>query len=266
MDRSQRAGLVRFGGWYFLAIGLLLSLIGLRYLSDYPWPSEMIARIYTVLAFVSHFGSLAILPWILVVLPVTLIAPSRRLVVALCVGLGAAILAIALVDSLVFAEDRFHLSALALSILGWHTWGFAALYFAIFLGLCSLIARSFWRRFSESSGRALASSLAALVLAPFLATQALHIWADASFYTPISSFTPYLPLFRPWTARDPLVAMGIVDAGRAPDRSLLERLSADRQGLLRYPLAELQSPASIRPASRRIRSSATAFGWNCQWR
>jgi len=247
MERSQRMDLVRWGGWFFLAIGLLLGVIGLRYLSDYPWPSDTIARIYTVIAFVSHFTSLAVVAWALVVLPVTLLVPSRPLVLGSSVCLGAAILAAGLVDSLVFAEDRFHVSALALAILGWSTWSFAALYFAIFLALCALFARSSWPRFARSSGRALAASLTGFVLVPFLATQALHIWADASFYTPISSFTPYLPLFRPWTARDELVALGLVDAGRAPDRSLLERLGADRRGLLRYPLAEL---ACVHPAAR----------------
>ena len=240
MERSPRLELVIWGGGYFLLIALLLALVGLRYLGDYPWPADAIAQVYTVLAYASHFAWLGVAPWLLVALPVTLLVPSRRVVIPLCVVLGAATLAFVLVDSLVFAEDRFHLSALAVAILGWSTWGFGLIYFAIFLALCALLARSTRARLARVSGRALALVLAGGVLLPFLATQALHIWADASFYVPITSFTPYLPLFRPWSARDPLVAAGLVPEERSQDPALVGELGAQRKGVLRYPLAPLR--------------------------
>jgi hypothetical protein len=232
--------LVCFGGWYFLLIGLVLGLLGLRYLADYAWPADTIARIYTVSAFMSHFALLAIAPWLLLILPLTLLAPRRPLVIAASVCLGAVLLAAVLVDSLVFAEDRFHVSALALAILGWSTWSFAVLYLAIFLALCALLARSTWARFARSSGRALAGVLAGLVLVPYLAAQMLHIWADATYYVPITSLTPYLPLFWPWSARDAFVWAGIVDADSARKASLLEQLGAGTTGLLHYPLSPLR--------------------------
>lgn len=240
MERSPRSSLVCFGGGFFLLVGLLLAGIGLRYLADYPWPAEGIARVYTVVAYFSHFALLGVAPWVIVVLPLTLVAPSRPLVVAASVLCAAATLALVLVDSLVFAEDRFHLSALALAILGWSTWGFALVYFAIFLALCALLARSLGPRLARLSGRTLARALLLAVLVPFLITQALHIWADASFYVPITSFTPYLPLFRPWSARDPLVAAGLVPAERSQDPTLLSELASERKGVLRYPLAPLR--------------------------
>ena len=239
MARSQRMRLVCWGGWYFLLIGLVLGLLGLRYLADYAWPADTIARIYTVTAFVSHFALLAIAPWLLLILPLTLLAPRRPLVLASSVCLGAVLLAAVLVDSLVFAEDRFHVSALALAILGSSTWSFAVLYLAIFLALCALLARSTWTRFARSSGRALAGVLAGVVFVPYLAAQTLHIWADATYYVPITSFTPYLPLFWPWSARDAFVWAGIVDADGARKAALLEELGAGATGLLHYPLAPL---------------------------
>jgi len=237
---------VAWSGGYFLLIGLILAVIGLRYLVDYPWPHEGIARLYTLLAYLSHFAVLGLAPWLLVVLPLALLVPSRGLVVAVSVALGAATLAAVLVDSLVFAEDRFHLSVLALAILGWSTWGFALVYLGIFLALCALLARSTWARLANVRLRALALVLAGGVLVPFLAAQGLHIWADASFYVPITSFTPYLPLYRPWTARDPLVKAGLVAKARPDDPALLRALATERQGVLHYPLAPLRCtpPAS----------------------
>jgi hypothetical protein len=220
-------------------IGLVLGLLGLRYLADYPIPAGAIAKLYTVLAFVSHFTMLAVASWLLLILPLTLIAPRRRLVVAASVCLAALLLSFVLVDSLVFAQDRFHLSALALAILGWHTWGFAILYLAIFLALGALLARATWTRFAALSGRTVAVALSVAAFIPFLATQALHIWADAAFYVPITALTPYLPLFRPWTARDPLVWAGIVD-GNTRDASRLSEIGTNSTGLLHYPLAPLR--------------------------
>jgi membrane-anchored protein YejM (alkaline phosphatase superfamily) len=239
MNRSPRVRLVCWAGGYFVLIGLVLGVLGLRYLADYPWPSGPIAQIYTVLAFVGQFTLLAVAPWLLLVLPLTIAAPRRGLVVATSVCLAATLLSFVLVDSLVFAEDRFHVSALALAILGWHTWGFAILYLAIFLVLCALLARSTWTRLSGISGRALASGLAAIVFVPYLAAQALHIWADATFYLPITSLTPYLPLYRPWSAREPLVWAGIAD-DEARDASLLQQIGSGAKGFLRYPIAALR--------------------------
>ena len=78
------------------------------------------------------------------------------------------------------------------------------------------------------------------MLVPFLATQALHIWADATYYVPITGFTPYLPLFRPWSARDTLIRMGIVGDETAHDAALVEQLGSRPTGLLHYPLAPMR--------------------------
>ncbi len=67
MDRTRRPELVRSSGWYFLTIALLLELLGLRYLADFPWPADALARIYTVIAYASHFALLAVVPWSLLV-------------------------------------------------------------------------------------------------------------------------------------------------------------------------------------------------------
>jgi membrane-anchored protein YejM (alkaline phosphatase superfamily) len=246
MTGSERASLLRWGGWFFLAIGLLLCAIGIRYLTHFPLPQDPIAILYTALAFVSHFCAIALAVWILAIVPMTIAFPSRKVVLPVAVVLGGALLAGLLVDSLVFAQNRFHLSALALQILGWRTWAFGALYLAIFVPLCAFVARWVWRR---CSGRSPLAVLGALVLAPFLTTQALHIWADAQYYVPITSFTPYLPLFRPWVAKH-LVArwIGVVDLKRARDAAEIAELASPEEGMLHYPLA----PLRCAPPDRRL--------------
>jgi membrane-anchored protein YejM (alkaline phosphatase superfamily) len=239
MGRSPRMQMTLWGGWYFLAIGALLWLIGLRYLAAFPWPADAVARLYAVLAFTSHFEMLALAAWLLLPLPLALLLPRRLPVMAAGVAVGAALLAGVLVDSLVFAEDRFHLSALSLAILGSSTWRFAALYFAIFLALCALLARATWQRAARLSGRSFAAAVGGAVLGPYLCAQALHVWADATFYLPVTSLTPYLPLYRPWSARSALSSSGLAGGERAQDASLMQQVGGQEQGLLHYPLAPL---------------------------
>src|SRR5262245_24640344 len=240
MERSPRTQLVLWGGWFFLANGALLWLIGLRYLAAFPWPDEGIARLYALLAFAGNFELLALAAWLLLPLPLALLLPRPQWVLASGVVVGAALLTGVLVDSLVFAEDRFHLSALSLAILGSSTWNFAALYFAIFLGMCALLARATWRRVKLLSGRALAAAIGGAALAPFLCAQALHVWADATFFLPVTSLTPYLPLYQPWSARGALIALGLAERETNRDASLMARLGEGSRGLLHYPLAALR--------------------------
>lgn len=239
MDTTDRRALIRWGGWFFLANGLLLGALGTRYLVYFEWPHTAIAQIYSVLAFVSHFALLALAPWLLVVLPLTLLVPARRLIVPIAVAAAAAGLAGLLVDSLVFAQDRFHLSALALSILGAKTYAFGVLYFAIFLGLCSLLASVIWKQFATRPRPRAAVAISSFLVVALLGAQALHIWADATFYVPITRFTPYLPLYRPWRAKHLLARqLGIIDLSQSRHAAAVEDLG-DRSGILNYPLSPL---------------------------
>lgn len=237
----QRGALLRWGGWFFFITGLLMGLIGLRYLGTFPWPGSWPARIYVAAAFVSHFVSLGVLVWLALVMPLTILFPYRRLIVPLSVLVASAALSLLLVDSLVFAEDHYHVNRLTMTILGWKTWGFAILYFAILTLFSAMLARWTWQRFGRpakvKAGRCVAATLAVALVG----VHAAHAWADAAYYVPVTSFTPYLPLFKPATAREFFTERGLIDLEQARERGLVDRFaSAKHEGALRYPLSPLR--------------------------
>ena len=131
------------------------------------------------------------------------------------------------------------MKALALAILGWNTWASRCSLRDLPADVRHARARPCAPLRAAAGARARAA-LAGLVLVPFLATQALHIWADATYYVPITGFTPYLPLFRPWSARDTLIRLGIVSDETAHAAALAEQLGSRPTGLLNYPLAPMR--------------------------
>lgn len=233
---EERRALVRWGLRFFLATTLLLQAIALRYLAEYTWPDSPLAIFYALAAFVGQFALLGMLPWAVGILPLTLLLPSRGLVRTASVALAAALLAVVQTDSLVFAQSRFHLSALALRVLGVQTWGFALASLAIYLVLCTLLARLVERRIERSARVRWPARVAAVFAACLVVSQAVHVWADAHYYVPITGFTPYLPLYRPVTGKHVLARwFGAVDLERTRAASRLDDLGEVQDAVLDYP-------------------------------
>ena len=65
----------------------------------------------------------------------------------------------------------------------------------------------------------------------------VHIWADATYQSSITTFTRYLPLFRPIHAKRDLARLGLIDSDRLRKESL-SRQKIDSE--LQYPKNELQ--------------------------
>ena len=131
---AERARLVRWSLWFALVQVSAVALLSARYLAAHGWPHGADAAAYVLSAWLAQSGLLALVPWALLVLPLALLWPHRRSVQSLAVVVGAGVLAFVLIDSLVYAQDRFHIDALSARILGLKTWTFAAVYFAVFLG------------------------------------------------------------------------------------------------------------------------------------
>jgi membrane-anchored protein YejM (alkaline phosphatase superfamily) len=240
--RVDRRALLRETSWFFLAVSALLFLSGARYLLAFTWPDEWLARAYAVSAALGHFTLLAMVPWLVLVLPLVLLAPGRAQPIrVLCVVVSAALMAFVQIDSLVFAADRFHVSALALRVLGASTWLFTGVYFAVGLALCALLLRAIARRANRSGAGRRAAQLTAALGGLYLASQAVHAWADVRYHVPVTSFTPYLPLYRPLTGKTLLSRwLGSVDLSTRRAAVAVGEMADVQDALLDYPKQPLR--------------------------
>ena len=108
---SNRRQLFRWLGWFAMANAIVFGLIGLRYLSGGPDGSSTLAWVYLVTIYISHYSWLALLPLLLLVSPVILLKPSLRWSRTLAVLLMAFMVAVILLDSLLWSQSRFHINS-----------------------------------------------------------------------------------------------------------------------------------------------------------
>jgi len=240
---QNRRQLLRWLGWFAMANAVILGLISLLYLGGGLVGSGGLAWLYLVTIYISHHSWLALLPLLLLVAPVILVRPSYRTAKTLAVLLMAVMIAVILLDSLLWSQSRFHINMLTLKILGMQSWIFTSVMFAIALVFESLLAGRIWSWISKSPayrGRALSS----IVVVCFIVSRVIFAWADASYYVPVTSIAQQLPVHRGFTAKSLLVRFGLVDINQSRERQLANRVAGgmERSGAagLAYPVAPLK--------------------------
>jgi membrane-anchored protein YejM (alkaline phosphatase superfamily) len=236
---SARKHLLRWGSWFAVVNAALLAVVGLRYLWYFSALGPSLAWIYAVLAYVGHLTALAYIPFLLLV-PVMVLFPRPRVVLPLGAALAGAALSFLLLDSLVFAENRYHLGVLTFALLAPQTWAFLAVYFLVGVAIETMLAGWVWTRTARPPTRHIGRYLALGLVSCFLASHLIHAWAEAHSYVPVTAFTRYLPLYFPLKDSRRMARLGLVDEARAREHRLVAALGRPSEGALRYPQAPLR--------------------------
>src|SRR5262250_1366611 len=211
----------------------LFAIVGLRYLWYYSPLAPLQGWAYAGLAFVGHLSALAYAPLVLLV-PVMLLIPWPRLILPLAVSLASLLLSFLLLDSLVFAENRYHLGFLTFSMLSPQTRTFLVLYVVLGAVVEGMVALWVWRRIARHPARRMEWYAPLALGVCLLASNVVHAGAEAHYYAPVTAFTRYLPLYRPRTDRG-LVRLGLVDRTSAREQGVTASLGWSTRGL-NYPL------------------------------
>ena len=236
---SARRRLCRWGTWFAVANAGLLAVVGLRYLWHYSPLEPLVGWVYAVIAYVGHLSALAYMPF-LFLLPVILLVPRPRVVLPVGVALASASLSFLLLDSLVFAENRYHLNVLTFTMLEPQTWAFLALYFLVGLVIEAILARWVWTQTANPPTRRIGRYLALALAGCFLAGQFIHAWAQPHYYVPVTAFARYLPQHYQLIRTNLLVKLGLVDRARAREQGVVAALRRSPDSVLNYPLAPLR--------------------------
>jgi membrane-anchored protein YejM (alkaline phosphatase superfamily) len=142
---SARRRLLRWGSWFAVLNAALLGAVGLRYLWYYSALQPSLAWIYAIAAFLGQITVLGYTPFLLLV-PVIVLLPRPWVVLPLAVVLASAVLSFIVLDSLVFAENRYHVGVLTFLLLAPLTWAFLALYFLVGVAIEAMLALWVWKR------------------------------------------------------------------------------------------------------------------------
>jgi len=241
-DGLSRGTLLRWVGWFGLLNGGLFALVGTRYLFAYTWSDDLLANLYIALTTLSQFALLGTLPLFLLALPLVLVFPKRRLISALGILYGALGLTLMVLDTQIFEQYRYHMSALTVAIFETSTWVLAAVTFLSVLGFEFMLAGIVWRKvIADKSGRP-GVWIAMLLVFSWLTSQSIHIWADATSYVPVTQFTRVLPLYYPMKAKRRLVSLGLMDEAEMERLRELNQARIPEAGQLNYPLSPMICP------------------------
>jgi membrane-anchored protein YejM (alkaline phosphatase superfamily) len=243
-EDNPRRQLLRWTGWFAAANTAVYAVVGQRYLWYYPFPDDWPGLVYVGLVLVGQFAVLAGIPLVLILTPVVLMLPSRRLVRTIGVLLASVGLSLLFLDTNVFAEQRFHLSRLVMELFEWFTWVMLAVIFIIILFFQSMLAGIVWRNFATAPGYRGGKWVAIGLIACWLGGQGIHIWGDAVGHTPVTQFTRFMPLYFPLHAKRDLARLGWVDPEQVRKQRMLRGSVGAGDGQLQYPLQPMDCRAA----------------------
>ncbi len=238
-----RRQLFRWLGWFAMANAVILGLIGLRYLDGGLSGLTPLSAVYLVSIYISHHSWLALLPLFIVVTPVILLKPSLGWVKSGAVVLMAVLIAVIMLDSLLWSQSRFHINILTLEILGASSLIFTVVMFFIAMLFEALLAGRVWSWLAAAPSRG-GRPLGWFLVSCFIVAQCIYAWADASYYVPVTRIAQQLPVQRGFTAKKLLVRFGLVDISQSRERQLARRVAGAQDkytsASLNYPLSDMQ--------------------------
>ncbi|MBU3008877.1 DUF3413 domain-containing protein [Cobetia amphilecti] len=260
--RDSRRRYLRDSATFSLAILVLIWLVATRYLPFTPFPQGVSAAslsgwAYLATTWLGHYGLLAQLLWLpLGLLGMILPARSARRWLWLPAGIlaGSALSAL-IIDSLVYAQYRFHLNGFMLSMFlndsngeifefDATTWLLGA---CTLLGLialcCGLAYRLSGPAAIKRAHRLPTGKLHALLFLMLLASHIQHIVSDAHHNLQVTREAPAFPLLFPATARDFMEDHGWLDARTAEAAKVhIQNFGA---GSLAYPAVPLKQDNDV---------------------
>jgi len=239
-ENVPRRTLLRWVGWFGAVNGAILTLVGLRYLMGIVLPDSGIAWVYMGLASVSQFALLGTLPVFLVTLPLVLLLPRRRWVSALGILSAAVLLTLLILDTHIFEQYRYHMSALTVVIFETSTWVFAGIVLLSMLAFQIMLAGIVWRACLKPHSGKSGVWLGVLLVLVAVTGQGIHVWADATSFGPVTQFSRVLPLYFPLKAKRSLVKFGLMDEAEMQRLRVVNQARTPESGQINYPLAPMQ--------------------------
>ena len=242
----NRHAWIRFSGWLIVFSALAFGLIAMRYLL-HVHSHELYARIYLLCAYLSHFGFLAAL-LSLPLMVSALLLPARVVLLPASALLLLASLVLLALDTIVYDQYRFHLNGFVWDLVtgpgASEIFHFSRLSLLVLLSVALamligvlIVVNSAVMLARKRRAGGLGKWLFIGWLGTFLVSQSMHIWYEARYDASIAGISRHLPVYFPMTAKRAQVRLGWLDPSTVRDRELM-RLGT-RSNDLRYPVTPL---------------------------
>jgi hypothetical protein len=225
--------LVNWGHWFALLNIIIAITIAAVYILNSPAPGSAMGMFYLLTNWVSHIGFLTFFGFVILILPLCYLVPSAKAVKVLGSVLAALGLALLAFDALLYNKYGVHLSVnsaklirsetqTAIAQFGWQQWSFLLLLFVVWLSFQLIVANALWQRIDRLQKRKLGLPISTFFVACFVASHAMHVWADANLYQPIVQQDNMFPLSYPATAKTLMARYSLLDIENYQQRKALQ--------------------------------------------
>ncbi|GAA3525543.1 DUF3413 domain-containing protein [Zobellella aerophila] len=251
--RDNVSRLIGWGHWFVSFNILLAIMVASRYLIGSDWPDTPLGVAYLLVSWVGHFAFLSFFTYLLTLFPLTFLLPRLRAVQFLGATIATAALTLLLIDTQVFSLFKFHLNPTVWRLLldpsqseQASGWGWLFIWLPLLFLLELWLANWLWR-WSQRRRRSMAMPIALPLVVCFFLTHTVHIWADATLYSPITAQKANFPLSYPMTAKGFLIKRGWLD----PDDYQKTSSQQGSEGRFQviYPLRQLTVQAPGKPSN-----------------
>ncbi|MGZ2368312.1 DUF3413 domain-containing protein [Ancylomarina sp. YFZ004] len=228
---------------FILFNSLLYMLLGLTFILNANYNDSWATKIFLLIADIGHMGFMPILlyPLLYIIYKITHKKSLTLVIGSLLSVLGLIYL---MVDSVVYAQFRFHLnkfvfnmvfSSSADEIFQFPTW----MYFIALLTLFFLIATQFViSRYSYIIRSKKSSIFLIGIIICLFSNHIVYAVSNAVFYHPVSQVQKVFPLYFPLTANSLLSKFDLVDRDKLKNKKTLSNKGS--KGAVNYPKNELK--------------------------
>lgn len=214
--------LVNWGHWFALLNIVIAIIIAAIYILNSPAPGTTLGTLFLFTNWFSHIGFLTFFGFVILILPMCYWVKNAKIVRAFASATAAIALALLAFDALLYNKYGVHLSfssanlirdeaQTALAEFGWQQWGFLLLLFVVWLSFQLIAANALWQRIERLQKRKLGLPITSFFVSCFVASHAMHIWADANLYQPIVRQDNMFPLSYPAKAKTLLAKYNLLD-------------------------------------------------------
>jgi len=219
---------------------LLAMLMAIRYIFAAEGQATFISVFYVISTWIGHFGLLGIISYIVILFPLTFIAPYSKILRGLSAVIATIIIVALLIDGSVYQNYQLHFNLLAFDLKGFNLnntigWSSITLFLVALLIVELTIANLIWKRLHVLRERDIGNRLALGFAAMFVISHLIHIWADAVIYRPVLAFDRMFPFSHQSTARSFIKKHGWIDEKHQSQMILNSSAKA-----VDYPLNPLQ--------------------------
>src|SRR5262245_15149182 len=177
----SRRRLLRWAHRFAAANVAILLLIGLGYVWRYS-PVGFAGWAYAAIAYLGHLGVIAYVPLVAILTTAAALLPRPKLILPIGVVLAAAGASVAVLDSLLFVQNRYHLSVVTFSLLDPLTFVFLGVYFVLGLAIETMLAVRIWDRVAVAAQTRIGAYVALGLAGCFAASHLVFAWAEARYY------------------------------------------------------------------------------------